>query len=87
MKGRFSAPRKPPSRLFTAVPIAKNSMTFALHVCRLKSRRTATTPSAPSASASSSRRVIASSRALYIACVSVVSSSFTAERIDCAPIW
>jgi hypothetical protein len=42
---------------------------------------------APSESASSSIRVIASSRAWYIACVSTSSSWFLPQRRSCRPMW
>jgi hypothetical protein len=50
-------------------------------------RVTATMPSAPSTSASASIRVIASSRAWYIAWDSTSISWFLVHRLTCRPTW
>ena len=49
--------------------------------------RTATMPSAPSTSASASIRVIANSRAWYIAWDSTSISWFLLHRPTCRPTW
>ena len=67
----------------TAVPTAMNSARSVPNSLNSTSSRTPTIPSAPSWSASASIRVIASSRAWYMACDSVSSSWFLLHR----PIW
>ena len=88
MNGRpFGARWSSPPRCLTAVPIAMNSARSEPHSYRPTSSRTPTIPSAPSWSASSSMRVIASSRAWYIACVRTSISWFWLQ-FDCwNPMW
>ena len=50
-------------------------------------RFTPTTPSAPSISASARMRLMASSRALYMAWVRTVSSWFRPHRATWMPMW
>ena len=71
----------------TAVPIAMNSAMSLPNSFISTSRRTPTMPSAPSASASASIRVIASSRAWYSAWESTVSSWFLPQRPTWRPTW
>ena len=88
MNGRpFGARCSLPSAWRTAVPIAMNSARSPPHSRRLTSSRTATIPSAPSWSASSSMRVIASSRAWYIACVRTSISWFWLHAPTWKPMW
>ena len=85
---QLSTPPPPASgSAFTAVPTAMNSAMSAPNSFSSTSSRTPTMPSAPSASASASIRVIASSRAWYIAWDSTSSSWFLPQRPTCRPTW
>ena len=64
-----------------------NSARSTPHSYRDTSSRTPTMPSAPSWSASSSMRVIASSRAWYIAWVRTSISWFWFQSYDWKPMW
>lgn len=72
---------------FTAVPTAMNSAMSEPNSLNSMSRRTPTIPSAPSAAASASIRLIASSRASYMAADSLVSSWFFDHRPSWMPTW
>ncbi len=72
---------------FTAVPMAMNSATSLPNSRASTVSRTPTIPSAPRAAASASIRVIASSRAWYIAWLRVSSSWFLFHRPICMPTW
>ncbi len=75
-----------PSAL-TAVPMAMNSVTLEPNSFCSNVSRTPTMPSAPSAAASATMRLMASSRAWYSAWVRVVSSWFLLHRPTCRPTW
>ena len=80
-------PPPAPSSALTAVPMAMNSAMSEPNSFISTSSRTPTMPSAPSASASASIRVIASSRAWYMAWDSTSSSWFLLHRPICSPTW
>src|SRR6266496_2243991 len=83
---QLSTPPPPaPSSPLTAVPTAMNSAMSDPNSFISTSSRTPTIPSAASASASASIRVIASSRAWYMACDSTSSSWFLPHRPTCSP--
>ena len=85
---QFVTPPPPaPSSALTAVPIAMNSAMSEPNSFISTSSRTPTMPSAPSASASASIRVMASSRAWYMAWDSTSSSWFLPQRPICSPTW
>ena len=80
-------PPPAPGSATTAVPTAMNSAMSAPNSFISTSSRTPTMPSAPSACASASIRVIASSRAWYIAWDSTSSSWLWPHLPNCSPTW
>ena len=78
-------PPPAPGSALTAVPTAMNSAMSLPNSFISTSSRTPTMPSAPSASASASIRVMASSRAWYMAWESTSSSWFLPQRPTCSP--
>src|SRR3984957_16892235 len=80
-------PPPAPGSALTAVPTAMNSAMSLPNSFISTSSRTPTMPSAPSASASASIRVMASSRAWYMAWDSTSSSWFFPQRPTCSPTW